>query len=132
MTQWTRFKNRQDQLVNEDMGYSQNVVIATPTETYTPGDGYTLSHTDQGTYDVALMTPQDATEQTEYGTLVDSDLIAEVPVSVVESLSDGLDGYGESGEGVARFKPTDTSKVYNVETVQEPRNGIIAVGLVEV
>ena len=130
--QWTRFKERQDQLVNEDLGYSDNVVIATPDETYTPGEGYTLSYSDQGAFSIALMTANEAVERLEFGTTEDTDMVAEVPESVVDGLSDGLDGYGESGEGSARFKPTDSDKEYNVTNIDDPRNGVFIVGLSEV
>lgn len=133
MTQWTRFQDRQDQLVHKDLGYSENVVIATPSETYNgPGEGYTLTYSDQGTFSIALMTPSESAEKDQFGTETDVDLIAEVPVSVVENLSDGLDGYGEDNEGSARLKPVDSNNVYDVATVEDPRNGIIVAGLVEV
>ena len=132
-TPFDRFKQRQRELVQDALEWTDNVTIYTPSENYTAGEGYSLSYPDTPdlTIDCALMTPSEASQREDYGTYTDTDLVAEIPSDVPDSLTDGLDGYGESGEGLARFEVTETGEIYEVETIENPQNGILVIGLGE-
>lgn len=130
-TQWDRFQARNRQLAQEDLGFEDSVVIATPTESYTPGAGYTTSYTDENggdPFDCETSLPSPEPDVDAGGTTETAD----ITFHIRDDLSFGLTGYGESGEATARFKPVDTSKVYEVVTVEDERNGVLRVTAEEI
>lgn len=131
-SQWDRFSKRNRELVQEDLGFSDNVEVFTPSESYTAGDGFTTSYSSEGLYDWELSQPSSMPDQDAGGTTVSADMIAHAPDDILTNLPNGLTEYGESGEAPARVEAQDSNIMYEVSTFDNERNGVLRVELVEV
>jgi len=108
-----------------DLSYNTRVEVYEPTESYSPGDGYTVTRpnpeTDSpdATYEARAMDPQATSERERGGTTTEADRVFEVRDDTGQTWTD----YGESGEAAVRVREVDTGIVYTVTTVTDRLDG---------
>jgi hypothetical protein len=114
--------------------YDTRIDVFEPEETYTPGDGFTLTipdpetDTPDATYEAVAMSPEDAADRERSGTTSEVDRLFQVRDNTGQQWTD----FGESGEAATRIKEVETGLVYVVESVTDRHDGRERLDCVEV
>lgn len=117
-----------------DLSFNSTIAVFEPTESYSPGDGYTVSRPDpetetpDATYEARAFDPQATGERARGGTTTEADRVFEVRDDTGQTWTD----YGESGEAAVRVREVETGEVYTVETVTDRLDGRERLDCVEV
>jgi len=117
-----------------DLTFNTEIEVYEPTESYSPGDGYTVKRPDPETdgpdaiYEARAMDPQATGERERGGTTAEADRVFEVRDDTGQTWTD----YGESGEAAVRVREVGTGVVYTVETVTDRIDGRERLDCVEV
>lgn len=108
-----------------DVTWNTEVEVFEPTESYSPGDGYSVTRPDpetaspDATYEARAMDPESESETERSGTDADVDRVFEVRDDIGQSWTD----YGESGEAAVQLREAETGIVYTVEVVSDAHDG---------
>jgi len=119
--QWGRFASSAGQSL-DDLGFTDNVELFEPTETYTPVEGYETGYPSTPTEVVSGETePPSASSDTDRGgTTREADLM----VYVDDGISTDPTEAGESGEALTRLEVDGTDFVYEVLYVEPQFDGL--------
>jgi hypothetical protein len=128
MTQWDRFDASSGRSL-EDLGFSDNVTVEEPTESYDAQEGgYVTSYATVATVTGEIVPPSADPQVTEGGTLAEKDLMVYVNNDTTYEFTE----YGESGSGAARLKIDGYEDKFRVEERHEQLDGYIQLGCVEI
>jgi hypothetical protein len=114
--------------------YNTRIAVFEPEETYTPGDGFTLTipdpetDTPDATYEAVAMSPEDAADRERSGTTSEADRLFQVRDDTGQQWTD----FGQSGEAATRIREVETGLVYVVESVTDRHDGRERLDCVEV
>lgn len=129
MDQWERFDAGAERHL-EELGFVQTLEVYEPAESYTPGDGYTLTYpsTPTDTVDAEVTTPEAVAERTRGGLDTDADVLIYVP----DDTGLAFTGYGDSGDAAAKVVDISTGETYRIETRVSEHNGLLRLEASEV
>jgi len=108
-----------------DLTHNTTIEVHEPSETYSPGDGYTVERPDpetdtpDATYGARALDPSATGERQRGGTETEADRVFEVRDDLDQTWTD----FGESGEAAVRIRETETAIVYTVTTVTDRHDG---------
>lgn len=117
-----------------DLTFNSEIEVYEPSESYSPGDGYTVERPDPetdapgATYEARAMDPQATGERERGGTTTEADRVFEVRDDTGQTWTD----FGESGEAAVRVREVGTGVVYTVTTVTDRIDGRERLDCVEV
>jgi hypothetical protein len=103
------------------LGFEDSLDVYEPTETYTPGEGYSVTYpgSPARTVDAEIVPPEVLADRNRGGTTSEADAI----IRVAEPRSQWV-GFGSEGEASVEVVDTETGVRYQVETVASERNGL--------
>jgi len=108
-----------------DLTFNTDVEVYEPSETYSPGDGYSVERPDpdnaspDATYRARAMEPSSTAETGRSGTDADVDR----RFAVRDDLGQTWTDYGESGEAAVQVREVGAGIVYTVEAVTDANDG---------
>lgn len=106
------------------------IEVYEPTESYTPGEGYSITYPDTPTttYDARVDTPTDAPDSDRSGTTAEIDAVARVRDDTGQQWT----SFGESGEAPVRITDTADGTTYEVQGVTDRHDGLTTLDVAEV
>lgn len=106
------------------------IEVYEPTETYSPGDGYSISYPDTPTetLDARVESPSDDAAKERSGTTGEIDAV----VRVRDDTGRQWTGYGDAGETTARVQDTAGGTLYQVQGVTDRHDGLTTLDVTEV
>jgi len=106
------------------------IEVFAPTETYSPGDGYSITYPDSPTetLDARVDSPTDDAAKERAGTTGEIDAV----VRVRDDTGRQWTGYGDDGSATARVRDTADGTLYQVQGVTDRHDGLTTLDVTEV
>lgn len=116
--------------IHSEALHNTSIDVYEPTETYTQGDGYTVTYpaSADATIEARVDSPDARTDRNRGGTTAEIDAI----VTVRDDTGQTWTGFGEETEAPVQIVDTDGGTRYEVESVVDPHNGTLELEVVEV
>lgn len=129
MDQWDRFDASAPRQIDE-LGFSDNIDVFEPTETYTAGEGFSTTYPGSADQTISgeVVPPSADPLVQENGTLAEKDLM----VYVDDDTGLAFTEYGESGESSAKLSISGFDDDFRVEERNDQLDGYIQLGCVEI
>lgn len=115
--------------VHSDTLANTTIEVFEPTESFSQGDGYSVSWSDtaDATYDARVESPSTDAERERSGTTAEVDRV----VKIRDDTGQTWTGFGDATEAPVRIEDTADGTRYEVQTVEDTHNGLTKLGVVE-